>query len=66
MTPKEQLLQEIARSPEFLIEKPTPETSQNASSDSFLGWMDEISTQIPQEEWAKIPSDLSKNLDDYL
>lgn len=85
MTPKEQLLQEIERSPEFLIEevlhfllflkfkiqqrvveKPSPEKSPTVTSDSLLGWMNEISSQIPEEEWAKIPSDLSKNLDDYL
>lgn len=26
----------------------------------------EIGAQVPNEEWAKVPSDLSKNLDHYL
>lgn len=26
----------------------------------------EIGAQVPDEEWAKVPSDLSKNLDHYL
>lgn len=26
----------------------------------------EIGAQVPEEEWAKVPSDLSKNVDHYL
>ncbi|MDX2214366.1 MAG: hypothetical protein SFY66_13835 [Oculatellaceae cyanobacterium bins.114] len=32
----------------------------------FLQFVGEISAQIPEEEWKKMPSDLSKNLDHYL
>ena len=32
----------------------------------FLQFVEEISAQVPQEEWKKLPSDLSKNLDHYL
>ncbi|NET31839.1 MAG: hypothetical protein F6K19_07530 [Cyanothece sp. SIO1E1] len=47
-------------------DKPVPESSPNQASQSFLGFVDEISAQIAPEEWAKLPSDLSKNLDHYL
>ena len=33
---------------------------------SFLQFAEEISAQIPLEEWEKLPKDLSKNLDHYL
>ena len=42
------------------------ELTQNVSSQSFLDLIDEISLQIPEEEWTKLPSDMSKNLDYYL
>lgn len=42
------------------------ESSQNVPPQSFLDLIDEISLQIPQEEWEKLPSDMSKNLDSYL
>lgn len=32
----------------------------------FLAFVDEINTQVPVEEWSKLPPDLSKNLDHYL
>jgi hypothetical protein len=38
----------------------------NINLQHFLDFVDEISQQIPLEEWAKLPSDLSKNLDHYL
>ncbi|MBW4570300.1 MAG: hypothetical protein KME31_20410 [Tolypothrix carrinoi HA7290-LM1] len=85
MTAKEQLIREIDRAPEFLVEEvlnfllfikirlkqrvddsQIVESTQNVSSQSFLDLIDEISLQIPQEEWAKLPSDMSKNLDYYL
>jgi hypothetical protein len=40
--------------------------SQNFSADSFLSWIDEIRAQVPDEEWKKLPTDLSKNIDHYL
>lgn len=33
---------------------------------SFLQFVEEISAQVPREEWEKLPKDLSKNLDHYL
>lgn len=39
---------------------------QNLPSQSFLDFIDSISLQIPAEEWEKLPSDLSKNVDHYL
>ena len=41
-------------------------TSPELPSENFLDFIDEISSQIPPEEWEKIPSDLSYNLDNYL
>ncbi len=41
-----------------------PETSSN--SDSLADLFAAIAKDVPEEEWARIPSDLSKNLDHYL
>ena len=35
-------------------------------SESFLNFVDDITSEIPQSEWEKLPSDMSKNLDHYL
>jgi len=40
--------------------------SQHSSAQSFLGMIDEIRAQVPAEEWKKLPTDLSKNIDHYL
>ena len=40
--------------------------SQDDSAQSFLGMIDEIRAQVPDEEWKKLPTDLSKNIDHYL
>ena len=85
MKVKEQLIQEIEQSPDFIAaevlnfllflkfrinEKNSgdkKESSQeNYNSENFLDFIDKISSEIPLEEWEKIPSDLSKNLDSYL
>lgn len=34
--------------------------SQDFSAQSFLSMIDEIRTQVPDEEWKKLPTDLSK------
>jgi hypothetical protein len=47
-------------------ESQTTDAQQSPSLPSFLQFVDEISAQIPNEEWAKLPKDLSKNLDHYL
>lgn len=40
--------------------------SKDFSAQSFLGMMDEIRAQVPNEEWKKLPTDLSINTDHYL
>jgi hypothetical protein len=85
MTTREQLMREIAQSPDFLVEEvfnfllflktrlkqrvlesPIEKNTSYLSSESFLDFIDEISMQIPQEEWEKLPTDMSKHLDYYL
>jgi hypothetical protein len=44
----------------------TDSLQQVPSLPPFLQFVEEISAQIPTEEWAKLPSDLSKNVDHYL
>jgi hypothetical protein len=39
---------------------------QATSFPPFLQFIEAIGAQVPQEEWAKVPTDLSKNLDHYL
>lgn len=85
MKVKEQLIQEIELSPDFIAEevlnfllflkiriKERNAEHKNAAlperspPENFLDFVDKISSEIPLEEWKKIPSDLSKNLDSYL
>lgn len=40
--------------------------AQDFSAQSFLSMIDEIRAQVPDEEWKKLPTDLSKNIDHYL
>ncbi|NES95280.1 MAG: hypothetical protein F6K32_08610 [Desertifilum sp. SIO1I2] len=47
-------------------ENQTSEMQQSPSLPPFLQFVEEISAQIPKEEWEKLPKDLSKNLDRYL
>ncbi|MBW4540934.1 MAG: hypothetical protein KME43_17545 [Myxacorys chilensis ATA2-1-KO14] len=44
----------------------TESSQQLPSLPPFLQFVEEISAQIPKEEWEKLPSDLSKNVDHYL
>ena len=39
----------------------TADLQQSPSLPSFLQFIDEISAQIPNEEWEKLPKDLSQN-----
>ncbi len=49
------------------IKEEQPDSSQQAPSlPPFLQFVEEISAQVSTEEWAKLPSDLSKNIDHYL
>ncbi|KAM3101061.1 hypothetical protein ACKFKF_09615 [Phormidesmis sp. 146-12] len=43
-----------------------PDSQQPSSLPTFLQFVDEISAQVPREEWEKLPKDLSKNIDHYL
>jgi hypothetical protein len=47
-------------------EETIADLQQSPSLPSFLQFVDDISAQIPLEEWEKLPKDLSKNLDHYL
>ncbi|MBW4420778.1 MAG: hypothetical protein KME13_16335 [Myxacorys californica WJT36-NPBG1] len=44
----------------------TESSQQLPSLPPFLQFVEEISAQVPKEEWEKLPSDLSKNVDHYL
>jgi len=44
----------------------TADSQQAPTLPSFLQFVEDISAQVPREEWEKLPSDLSKNLDHYL
>lgn len=39
---------------------------ESLSLPPFLQFVEEISNQVPREEWEKLPKDLSKNIDHYL
>ena len=85
MKVKEQLIQEIERSPDFIAaevlnfllflkirikdriaEDKKATSPEHDNSENFLDFIDKIGSEIPLEDWEKIPSDLSKNLDSYL
>ncbi len=53
------------------IKEELPDGSRDSSQQApslppFLQFVEDISAQVPTEEWAKLPSDLSQNLDHYL
>jgi hypothetical protein len=43
-----------------------PETDQASDTRPIWERVADISAQVPLEEWAKVPKDLSKNVDHYL
>lgn len=49
-----------------ISENKTGDFTDTLASQSFLNLIDNVSSQIPQSEWEKLPSDMSKNLDHYL
>lgn len=74
MNAKEQLIQELEQTPDFVIQEVLDfllfikvrlqhkfeETQANQSQQppnlpSFLQFVDEISAQVPREEWEKLP-----------
>lgn len=81
MTAKERLIKELEQTPDFLVEevlsfllflktrlfsKLHSAQSTESTEASLLSWIDDISAQVPPQEWEKLPGDLSKNLDHYL
>jgi len=44
----------------------TSETHYDKSARPIEDVLEELATEIPQEEWDKLPSDFSDNLDHYL
>lgn len=49
-----------------IVEEQTTDSERSPSLPSFLQFIEEISAQVPKEEWEKLPKDLSKNVDHYL
>jgi hypothetical protein len=47
-------------------EEQTDSSHPSPGLPSFLQFVEEISAQVPREEWKKLPKDLSKNIDHYL
>jgi putative addiction module CopG family antidote len=46
-------------------EKDSPRPSQNSGS-NLLESVEKLAAKVPGEDWEKVPSDLSRNLDHYL
>ena len=82
MSERELLIREIAQTPDTLVTevlnfllfikaRTNQNNFQNPNSDnsdipSFLNFIDRVNSEIPAEENAQLPRDLSKNLDSYL
>jgi hypothetical protein len=82
MSEREQLLREIAQTPDTLMTevlnflllikaRTNQDNFQNHNAQtpeipSFLNFIDQMNYEIPAEEKAQLPKDLSKNLDSYL
>jgi hypothetical protein len=82
MSERELLIREIAQTPDTLVRevlnfllfikaRKNQDNFQNPNSDnsdipSFLNFIDRVNSEIPAEENAQLPRDLSKNLDSYL
>jgi hypothetical protein len=47
-------------------QQPKDGVTEASTGESILAMMQEIWTQVPPEEWAALPPDLSENLDHYL
>jgi len=82
MSEREQLIREIAETPDILVREVLDfllfiksrknqdniqnNNSQNSEIPSFLNFIDQVNSEIPAEENTQLPKDLSKNLDNYL
>ncbi|MBE9095857.1 hypothetical protein [Tychonema sp. LEGE 07203] len=82
MSERELLIREISQTPDTLVREvlnfllfikartnqdnfQNPD-SENSDIPSFLNFIDRVNSEIPAEENAQLPRDLSKNLDSYL
>ena len=82
MSERELLIREIAQTPDTLVTevlnfllfikaRTNQNNFQNPNSDnsdipSFLNFIDRVNSEMPAEENAQLPRDVSKNLDSYL
>ncbi len=82
MSVREELLREIAQTPDTLVREVwnfllfikarrnqddfPNHNSENSDIPSFLNFIDQMNYEIPTEDNAQLPRDLSKNLDSYL
>lgn len=82
MSEREQLIREIAQTPDtlvreflnflLLIKAQNKQTdletsiSQNSESPSFLNFIDKVNYEMTAEKNTQLPRDLSKNIDYYL
>ncbi|MEG4575846.1 hypothetical protein QUA56_24720 [Microcoleus sp. N3A4] len=82
MSERELLIREISQTPDTLVREVLNfllfikartnqdyvhnHNSENSELPSFLNFIDRVNSEIPAEENAQLPRDLSKNLDSYL
>lgn len=77
---KQQLIDELESTPDFLIQEvydfllflktkvniqPVPDSS-SANNNPILQMIDEITAEVPLQEWDQLPKDFSQQLDHYL
>ncbi|MEA5418095.1 hypothetical protein VB712_02595 [Spirulina sp. CCNP1310] len=77
---KQQLIDELESTPDFLIQEvydfllflktkvkvqPIPDSSP-ANNNPILQMIDEITAEVPLQEWDQLPKDFSQQLDHYL
>jgi hypothetical protein len=82
MSERELLIREISQTPDTLVREVLNfllfikartnqynfhnPNSENSDIPSFLNFIDRVNSEMPAEENAQLPRDLSKNLDSYL
>jgi hypothetical protein len=74
---KQELIQELETTPDFVIEevyhflifvktRNTTDLTPPKLDNSILNMIDEIISEVPPEEWEKLPKDFAENIDYYL
>ncbi|ANV87615.1 MULTISPECIES: hypothetical protein [Cyanophyceae] len=82
MTEREQLIQELEKTPDILVGEvldfllfikkkasqaiPQEKTQMVSQTSPFLNFINQLETDLPVQEEEKLPSDFAKNLDHYL